>query len=55
MNSKRLFAVTRANLDWPEFAAKGFSALVTGVVYSVRMAPDCGVPLGVSADVRGGC
>ena len=41
-----MFAATEANLDWTEFAAEGFPAPVTGVVYAGRKAPECGVPLG---------
>ena len=36
MNSKRLFAVTKANLDWTEFAAKVFAFSNYETVVSIR-------------------
>src|SRR3990172_3282369 len=45
-HSRVLFARDLPTREWIEFNAEGFSAPVTGVIYTSQEPPECGMPLG---------
>jgi len=44
--ASRLFPLDLPEREFVEFSAEGFSAPVSGVIYSGENPPDCGMPLG---------